>query len=141
MNQKKQKNGEKNVKKRGRPFLPGNPGKPKGAISRFTSMKQCFVSVFQELGGTEALLEWVKASTKNRRDFYGWVARLLPADINITQEKLYPRTIIVTKFEDGPKVACGQEELDALGDDASPDLQPLQTRNLGRAADAQALHG
>ena len=122
-------------------FKPGNPGKPRGAISRFTTMKQSFLEVFQDLGGTAALLEWVRASAKNRRDFYGWIARMLPADINITEERKFPRVIIVTKLEDGPKVACGQEELDALGDDASPEMQALQTRNLGHAAGAQALRG
>jgi hypothetical protein len=71
----------KNVKKRkiGKPFAPGNPGRPKGAVNKFTSLKDSFIDVFKMLGGTQGLCEWAKASKHNQAVFYSWVVKMLPA--------------------------------------------------------------
>ena len=68
-----------------RKFQLGNPGKPKGAKSKFTTLKVAFLSVFQKLGGEEELLNWVKSTQHNKAMFYQWITKMLPADIEMKQ--------------------------------------------------------
>ena len=67
----------------GRKFQKGNPGKPKGAVCKFTTLKAAFVNVFERMGGEDALLEWAIASNHNTAAFYQWITKILPADINL----------------------------------------------------------
>ncbi len=114
-------------------FKPGNPGKPKGATNLIPrTAKECFMQVFEALGGAEGLLAWVRKDKRNQATFYGFIARLLPSDLNITQEPQRPKVIIIDNaLQLGPKPASekSQEVLDAWGDDAPAHLQPLQSRN------------
>ncbi len=63
----------------GQRFQPGNPGRPKGAKNKFTSLKDSFLNVFQQMGGDEALLSWAQ---KNPGDFYGMVKTMLPKTVD-----------------------------------------------------------
>lgn len=67
----------------GRQFQKGNPGKPKGAVCRFTTLKNAFLEAFDKTGGIDGLVAWINASQGNRGDFYRLVARMLPADVNV----------------------------------------------------------
>lgn len=87
----------KKTKKNGFRGKPG-PGRPKGSMNRFTTMKQSFIEAFDALGGTAGLIAWAKASPKNRRDFYSWVARMLPADINLNPEPERKRVLIIREY-------------------------------------------
>ncbi|HBJ74690.1 MAG TPA: hypothetical protein DDY86_04035 [Syntrophaceae bacterium] len=71
------KNGKKRIK--GKPFAPGNPGRPKGAVNKFTSLKDSFLDVFKMLGGTQGLYDWAKSSKRNQAMFYAWIIKMLPA--------------------------------------------------------------
>ncbi len=70
--------------KRGNPNLPKpGPGRPKGLPNKFTTLKQSFLEVFNELGGTQGLLAWVKESKHNKALFYGWITKMLPSNIDV----------------------------------------------------------
>ena len=70
--------------KKGRHVLaiPG-PGRPKGCKNRFTSLKDSFLGVFKKLGGTEALYEWASKNDRNKAIFYGWITKMLPANVDV----------------------------------------------------------
>ena len=70
----------------GKKFQPGNPGKPKGAVCKFTTLKAAFLNVFERAGGEDGLLEWVNASNHNKAAFYQWITKMLPADMNVGGE-------------------------------------------------------
>ena len=65
----------------GRPFKVGNPGRPKGAINKFTSLKQSFLDAFEQTGGTEGLMKWINENKRNRANFYQMVTRLFPQEV------------------------------------------------------------
>lgn len=67
-------------------FEKGNPGKPKGAVSKLSkTVKERVLDVFNELQGTSEhnLFEWAKTETT---EFYKIAAKLIPADINAKVE-------------------------------------------------------
>ena len=67
-------------------FEKGNPGKPKGAVSKLSkTVKERVLDVFNELQGTKEhnLFEWAKTETT---EFYKIAAKLIPADINAKVE-------------------------------------------------------
>ena len=61
-------------------FGPGNPGKPKGALSKTTrTAKEAIAIAADKLGGAERLVEWAKEDPQYEKAF--WTAiypRLLP---------------------------------------------------------------
>jgi hypothetical protein len=63
-------------------FGKGNPGKPKGAISKTTkSAKEAIALAAEGLGGADRLIAWAQESPENERAF--WV-------------NVYPKLIPVT---------------------------------------------
>jgi hypothetical protein len=73
-------------KKTGRNGNRGNPGpgRPKGSINKFTTLKQAFLDAFEHTGGTKGLIEWIEKHPRNRADFYKMVTKLLPQDTNVS---------------------------------------------------------
>jgi hypothetical protein len=82
-------------------FKKGNPGKPKGAVSHFTTLKHAFLHAFERLGGEDAIIDWVneKIEIKNkkgkvirvydysgerRKDFFRMIAQMLPRDVQLS---------------------------------------------------------
>jgi hypothetical protein len=64
-----------------RPFEKGNPGKPKGAVSKTTKLvKEVFAEVFTELQSdpTAKLSAWGK---QNPTEFYKLASKLIPIQI------------------------------------------------------------
>ena len=57
-------------------IIPGH-GRNKGSKNKFTNLKDSFLQAFQQMGGTQALLEW-GLQQRNRADFYQMIARMLP---------------------------------------------------------------
>ena len=57
------------------------PGRPKGSLNKFTTLKNAFLEAFERTGGTDTLTEWGK-QPKNRRDFYRLLAKLLPKEVD-----------------------------------------------------------
>ena len=68
---------------RGKPFLQGNPGRPKGTPNKFTHLKEAFLEAFEETGGKEALKAW---AMKHQTEFYTIIARMLPKEIELSAE-------------------------------------------------------
>lgn len=65
-------------------------GQGKRGPSKFTNLKQAFLDAFDGMGGIESLMEWGKKD-KNKRHFYGMIAKMLPrnikTDLDITASK------------------------------------------------------
>jgi hypothetical protein len=60
----------------------GNPkGRAKGTKTKFTSLKESFIDGFNELGGTQGLIDWVKAKPENQGEFYKMITKLFPREI------------------------------------------------------------
>ena len=51
------------------------PGRPKGSLNKFTTLKNAFLEAFERTGGTDTLTEWGK-QPKDRWDFYRLLAIL-----------------------------------------------------------------
>ena len=64
-------------------FGKGNPGKPKGAISKTTkSAKEAIAAAADALGGAERLTAWVQEDPQNERVFWGTIyPKLLPLQV------------------------------------------------------------
>lgn len=86
-------------KKTGR-FGPGNPGKPKGALSKTTRTAKEAISIAAEkLGGADRLVEWAKEDPANERAFWTTIyPKLLP--LQVTGEGGAPLVVQVVKFAD-----------------------------------------
>ena len=102
MNDESEKNGD--IRDKEGKFLRGNPGKPKGAKSRFTNLKNAFLEVFENIGGTKGLEDWVEDRPSNKRLFYGWITKMLPSSVTGGQDEegeFKPLTVIIN--HDGGK--------------------------------------
>ena len=58
--------------------VPG-PGRPKGSVNKFTTLKQSFLSVFERMGGDDALLDFAKS---HKTIFYQMITRLFPTEVS-----------------------------------------------------------
>jgi len=84
----------KNTENNGR-FKKGNTGKPKGATSKFTSLKNSFLEAFNSdrMKGTDGLITWAMQNSRNRGIFYQMVAKMLPSNIAFDGESDFKLTI------------------------------------------------
>lgn len=65
----------------GKPFQPGNSGKPKGAVNHLTkTVKETVLQVFNELQDDPAV-NLTAFAKKYPKDFYLIAAKLIPTDI------------------------------------------------------------
>ena len=64
-------------------FGKGNPGKPKGAVSKTTrTAKEAIALAAEGLGGAERLIVWAKADPLNERAFWSSIyPKLLPLQV------------------------------------------------------------
>lgn len=80
-------------------FEIGNPGKPKGAVSKLTrTFKEALTEAFNELqGDPEAnLIAWGK---KNPTAFYMVASKLIPAEINHNLDNKVIKVVIPGKSD------------------------------------------
>jgi len=62
--------------------LPGpGPGRPKGSKNKFTTLKDAFLGVFEDMGGQEELKKWAERSEANRKEFYRMITKMLPTNV------------------------------------------------------------
>jgi|SRR5205085_8335403 len=64
-------------------FGPGNPGKPKGAISKTTkSAKEAIALAAEGLGGVDRLIAWAQEDPANERAFWASIyPKLIPVQV------------------------------------------------------------
>jgi hypothetical protein len=64
-------------------FGPGNPGKPKGALSKTTkTAKEAIAIAAEGLGGAQRLIAWAKEDPLNERAFWSSIyPKLLPLQV------------------------------------------------------------
>jgi hypothetical protein len=64
-------------------FGPGNPGKPKGAVSKTTkTAKEAIALAAEGLGGVNRLIDWAKEDPANERAFWSSIyPKLIPVQI------------------------------------------------------------
>ena len=65
-------------------FVKGNSGRPKGSKNKYTDLRKSFLNAYEEWGGDERLLEWIKESKQNERLFVQYLTKMLPT--NVTAE-------------------------------------------------------
>lgn len=89
-------------------FEPGNDagGRKDGSVGKFTgSVKETILEVFEELGGKQGLLTWVKETKSNKRMFYSAFMKMLPREVFVsngdTPDSLPFRVLIEGEKEDG----------------------------------------
>lgn len=65
-------------------FGPGNPGKPKGAISKTTrTAKEAIALAAEGLGGADRLIAWAKEDPANERAFWASIyPKLIPVQVS-----------------------------------------------------------
>ena len=92
-------------------FQKGNPGKPKGAKNKFTTLKDAFIGAFKDIGGQAALTQWMNEgiryvdkrtgkvhilSIHNRKqEFFKMIASMLPKDVVLSGDPNNPLNINV----------------------------------------------
>lgn len=82
-------------------FEKGNPGKPKGAVTKATKLvKEVFADVFTELQNDEKakLLEWAK---KNPTEFYKLASKLIPIQLSGDSENPLQQITIFSLPDNG----------------------------------------
>jgi hypothetical protein len=52
-----------------------------GTKNKFTTLKAAFLKAFEEIGGTETLVEWARL---NKKDFYTFVTKMLPREVEVS---------------------------------------------------------
>ncbi len=64
-------------------FGPGNPGKPKGAVSKTTkTAKEAIALAAEGLGGADRLIAWAQEDPLNERAFWASIyPKLLPLQV------------------------------------------------------------
>lgn len=64
-------------------FGPGNPGKPKGALSHTTRTAKAAIAIAAErIGGADRLVDWIKEDPQNERAFWTSIyPKLLPLQL------------------------------------------------------------
>lgn len=71
------------IKKRGGPRA--GAGRPKGVPNKVsTSMKQAIADAFEQLGGTNRMVQWAMEDPKHLTEFYKLAARLIPVETNVS---------------------------------------------------------
>jgi hypothetical protein len=89
--------GNKNAK-------PPSNGRPKGAKNKFTNLKNAFVSVLEQLGGEEWILERAQDPTgTGARDFFMALTKMLPREIDATVKGEMTQTVIIKSDGEGKK--------------------------------------
>jgi hypothetical protein len=60
-------------------------GRPKGSPNRVhASMKQAIAEAFEQLGGTQRMVQWAQEDPKHLTEFYKLAARLIPVETQVT---------------------------------------------------------
>lgn len=69
-------------------FGKGNPGKPKGALSKTTkTAKEAIALAAERLGGVDRLVNWCKEDPQNEKAFWSSVyPKLLPLQLSGDEE-------------------------------------------------------
>jgi len=76
--------------------LPPGPGRPKGSKNKIPStIKEDMLWVHWQLGGAQGMLAWVRENKRNLRDFYNWIASMIPKDQVVRLEEQIPKTIVI----------------------------------------------
>ena len=97
-------------------------GRPAGAKNRFTTVKESFLEVFEELNpdGKAHLLTWAR---ENPGDFYRLAARLLPREIDakvqmaVQSADVPPRPVTIEEWLERGKAGLYDADFDGSGDD------------------------
>ncbi len=64
--------------------VSGNPdGVPKGLKQRSTEIKEAFFDAFEKTGGVKKLIKYVNKNDLNRKEFYSFLIRLLPKEVEL----------------------------------------------------------
>ena len=91
----------------------GNPGgKPQGAVSKLTQLKEDFFTIYDKLGGMEGLLGWAK---EHPTEFYTMLYKLMPrtadADAQVaglSYEARLRRTVTLTREDQYAVSTCDE---------------------------------
>lgn len=88
---------EEKPKNSGR-FGPGNPGKPKGALSKTTrTAKEAIALAAEGLGGTDRLIAWCREDPLNERAFWSSIyPKLLPVQVSGDPENPLNHSVKIT---------------------------------------------
>ena len=79
---------------RGR-FIQGHPSSNshRHFKHRAIAIKESFCEVYEKLGGTEGLFNWIKENRYNKREFYKMILQVLPKDIDMHGEGIATKVI------------------------------------------------
>ena len=63
----------------------GGPGRPRGSVNKVpASLRDDLITVYEELGGIQGMVEWAKAKEGNRALFYRILASTLPRQVAVS---------------------------------------------------------
>jgi hypothetical protein len=74
---------QEKIRKRGGPRA--GAGRPKGVPNKVHhSMKIAIAEAFEQLGGTQRMVQWAQEDPKHLTEFYKLAARLIPVETQVT---------------------------------------------------------
>ena len=70
-----------------KPFKKNNKfgtGRKKGSKNKFTTLKEAFYEVFNDLGGANGMMDWALEDPDNMKCFYQMIAKMLPREVALS---------------------------------------------------------
>ena len=83
---------------------PG-PGRPKGCPNKFTTLKQAFLDVFIEMGGSDEMKKVFSKNDFKKADFYKLISKMLPSNVDVDIGIKKGENKLVVEIVDGRKKA------------------------------------
>ena len=65
---------------------PPGPGRPKGSVNKFTSLKNDWLWVHEAIGGRRRLKQWAEKNDRNLTLFYQMETKLFPQEVEHSGE-------------------------------------------------------
>lgn len=90
----------KNTENNGR-FQDGNPGKPKGAVNKFTKLKESFFNIADKVKWEDEIVKLIqpeegKINKRELKWFTEQLIKLIPKDVNLGPQGENPLQIIIS---------------------------------------------
>ena len=95
----------------------GGPGRPVGSRNKVpANLRNDLITVYEELGGIEGMVEWAKAKEGNRALFYRILASTLPRQVAVSARLEYQHDLSKLSDDELMDIIEGAKRCNAEGE-------------------------